>query len=162
MGRVTLLVSFCLLTSISAAADAPTTSQTATPGIITWELLDTTLQQPVFQYFEDDHSHYAVEDILQSPNILWEKADTLSANFGYSESVFWFRFRLQNHADEPLKRLLVIRAPHLDEVHFSEFGPSGQLLRENISGESYPFNHREQNHPMYLYTVEIPANSAQQ
>ncbi len=138
------------------------------------ELDDRAMLEPVLTYLQESPSSAKDSSMpvpyprqLLDTNLTWNSIPAGEANFGYTPDAYWFRLDLSNSSDKPQRRLLVVRASHLDDVYFAELEQQSEseqptLLRENLSGEYYPFNARELDHPFYLYAIEIPAQSERQ
>ncbi|AZZ90243.1 EAL domain-containing protein [Hahella sp. KA22] len=114
---------------------------------------------PIVDYWRDMTGEENLEELLSHTDLNWETIAANHANFGYTKDSFWFRFTLANATDKPKRRLLVVRAPHLDDVLFVEL-INDEVVRRSQTGEYYPFSQRETLHPLYIYPVELEPGEA--
>jgi len=76
-----------------------------------------------------------------------------NANFGYSDSAYWFRFTLENNDDSHRDLLLEVGYPLLDSIHFYTL-TGDRVNSEKHSGDLQPFKQRG----FLYYNVVFPIN----
>jgi signal transduction histidine kinase len=103
---------------------------------------------------EDKTNSLAIEQVISSGHFVLSKQRV--PNLGISNSSFWLKFHIKNEsADDRI--LLEIANPSLDEIEFYEVdsGGIGAIIK---MGEYLPFDHREFDHPSYIFSLKIKKN----
>lgn len=112
----------------------------------------------VFFYYEDTHSEFELESILEQPAENWKKQEDGSLSFGYTDSTYWFRARLNNITAEDTERILEISYPVLDYINvFQQHNDGAWQLTE--LGDTQPFDQRELHHRFFLVPINVASNS---
>ena len=75
-------------------------------------------------YFEDAEHTLTSEQVLSNPNLPWNTIDKASPNFGFTHSLYWFRFNLENKEFENHEVLIELPIAFLDSIKLYQF--SGQ------------------------------------
>jgi anti-sigma regulatory factor (Ser/Thr protein kinase)/PAS domain-containing protein len=82
-------------------------------------------------------------------------------NFGFTKSVFWTRFTLENRGDHDISRLMEIGFPLLDriEVYSMKSFNEGLVLDKayRSQGRNFPFSQRIIAHRNFIYPITVPA-----
>jgi len=77
-----------------------------------------------------------------------------SPSFGFTNSVYWFRFALQSRLDHAQELLLEIGYPLLDEVQLFVEQPDG-TYDERVLGDRLPFSDREIAHRHFVVSIRV-------
>ena len=91
---------------------------------------------------------------MQQPEQAWRKHAGQIPNFGFSQSAYWFRIELQ--ANEPLRWLLDIDYPLLDEITLYTFA-GARALQTVQTGDSRPYVDRPLKHVAFDMPLELPS-----
>jgi signal transduction histidine kinase/CheY-like chemotaxis protein len=79
--------------------------------------------------------------------------------FGYTHSVYWLRFSVENHLDHKKALILEVTPADLDYVELFAFdNDNDEPLVYKLSGSAVDFKHRDYNHPMYYFDLAVPAH----
>jgi anti-sigma regulatory factor (Ser/Thr protein kinase)/PAS domain-containing protein len=82
-------------------------------------------------------------------------------NFGFTKSVYWARFTLENRGDCGVSRLMEIGFPLLDRIEVYSMKPfkEGLILDKayRSQGRNFPFSQRIINHRHFIYPITVPA-----
>ncbi len=92
-------------------------------------------------YLEDAEGKYSFEEIKTSP-LSWRKNDREAFNFGFTSSVYWFKFNIINPTRETLTWYLEIAYPLLDDITLYSPDQNG-LYSEKKTGDHLPFKNRD-------------------
>lgn len=108
------------------------------------------------EYFEDTSN--AGIDNIQGNDIKWQRSGKNTLNFGFTHSVYWFRFTVENNSDSDL--LLDINNTTLNSIEF--YLPSGKEAGYTVrhAGDKYPFYHRQIKDKNFVFL--IPRRSGRQ
>lgn len=102
------------------------------------------------EYFEDSENIYSITSIQQQTK--WKKYNKKAYNFGFTESAYWFRFKIKNAASEPVNWLFQLTYPMLDSVKLYVPG-DGRRFKEVVTGDMLPFEHREIEDVSFIFSV---------
>ncbi len=106
------------------------------------------------EYFADSQNTLSLEQIKQLSDNAWSQSQEATPNFGYTDSAYWFRFRMVNSELKPLQALLAIAYPLLDHIEVYMF-EQGQLLVDEVTGDTYPFVQRPLRHRDFLFPITM-------
>lgn len=81
-------------------------------------------------------------------------------SFGFSDSVFWMRFRLKNGLSRPAEWILEHPHPNMDWVTAYFLRPDGTLEATFESGDKIPLTEREVRHRHPLFPVTLAAGDS--
>jgi len=109
-------------------------------------------------YFEDASKKFILEDVVSGQHS-WISVTDNVPNFGFNNSIFWFRVVLHNAADEHIEKLLEIPYSLLDEVRGYQL-LDGLVTKEHVMGHSVPFGSRPIEHRNLIFPVHLPANKS--
>jgi len=84
----------------------------------------------------------------------WRPIGDGRVNFGYSHSVFWFRFFLKNNSLAPAQVLIELDYPRIDQLDLYTVSPSGELSRHQ-SGTALPFSAREVDYRLPAFDRQL-------
>ncbi len=114
---------------------------------------------PKMVYLEDKQHALATHDILNTTDIEWLSIPNPSANFGFSDSVFWFKLSMENASDHLHELYLHIDYALLDRINVYQTN-EGNLLAEFEAGDHLPFANRPVKFPTFLFPINIEANTS--
>lgn len=81
--------------------------------------------------------------------------------FGYTRSVFWLRFTVNNALSHHKDLILEILPADIDLIEVYALDRSNlQLAEYKLSGSSVDFSVRDYNHPFYYFDLNVPANGS--
>ena len=75
---------------------------------------------------------------------------------GYTGARYWFRFTLNNPTERPVRRVLELSNPILDDVGVYIDSPDG-VTTSYLTGDDLPFASRPVNHRNYIFPITVPA-----
>lgn len=112
---------------------------------------------PYVDVLEDTQRNLGIDDVSSeqyanrfSPSPLTELF------FGYTHSVYWLRFSVENQLDHEKALILEVTPADIDYVEL--FGFSNQSATPQIyklSGSAVDFKHRDYNHPLYYFDLTV-------
>ena len=109
-------------------------------------------------YLEDPSGELSITNILAANTPLsWERNQMEDISFGYTRSVYWLKFTLENQSDETLSRLIEIAYPVLDYVDIYAVS-QGQILQAYHLGDKFSFSHRPIQHRNFVAPIELQAH----
>ncbi len=76
-------------------------------------------------------------------------------SLGFTRSVYWLRFTIENRGEEPITWLLELGYPHLDHVEL--YDSTGKLWR---TGDMLPFSARPLTHTNFVFPLKAHAQSS--
>ncbi len=105
-------------------------------------------------YFEDQDGSLSVQNALHLNDKDWSHLPGNIANFGFSESVYWFSFDLKNEGNKEVELYVNVGYPLLDKIDFYTVSDK-QILEQYHSGDIYPFNVRPIDYPSFLFPLSL-------
>ncbi|MBN2160480.1 MAG: SpoIIE family protein phosphatase [Spirochaetes bacterium] len=102
-------------------------------------------------YLEDPAGSRVLHDVIDDRR--WRRSDRLSINFGFTTSVYWMKFTLDNRRKSVEPLYFEIDYPMIDFIDFYVPAPDGSFAKKT-AGDRYGFGHREvkaRNHLFILY-----------
>jgi diguanylate cyclase (GGDEF)-like protein len=113
------------------------------------------------EYFEDSENKLSLADIRRLEKHAWMRSDTDTPNFGYTDSSYWFRFRLNNRVrccgGLTENKIIAIKYALLDHVEYYEI-QDGDIMRSHVTGDIYPFSQRPLRHRDFLFPISLKFN----
>ena len=113
------------------------------------------------EYLEDPAGEFDLAQAL-GKNSEWQfqKEETLS--FGYTSSVYWFRFYIGNSDSGTAERLMEISYPVLDDIRIEIFDAGTMTVKESWQlGDKMPFADRQLPHRHFVIPVSLEAGEKQ-
>ena len=109
------------------------------------------------EYLEDKEGNLTLKDAIASGNFV--NAGENAPNFGFTKSVYWFRFSITNQTKQ--KSLLLEQGyPQIDYIDL--FTPSlGGGFLEQQSGDMLPFKKRAREYRTITFNLEIEPGESQ-
>ncbi len=131
------------------------------PGILQAQpvILDSSLDTVRFgnrvMYLEDKSGNITLADIVQE-DLVWEEAgDSATLNFGFTGSVYWFRFTVDNQLNREQEWYFELTYPLLDFIEL--YAPQkNELFKKITAGDHYPFSHREFPDKNFVFRLTPP------
>jgi len=113
---------------------------------------------PSLFYLEDKNGTLTIDDV-RKPKYLntFKLCNSLTPGFGFTSSVYWFKFSLFNPTYKKIVRYLEIDYPLLDQVEFYIPVDESKYKRQ-IEGDKLPFTSRQIPYRNFVFKIEIPAN----
>ncbi|MBF0443450.1 MAG: hypothetical protein HQK54_16200, partial [Oligoflexales bacterium] len=119
---------------------------------------NTYILTPFMEELEDKTNALDIERIKEQrhPGAIWHEIREEVPNYGFSNSSYWYRFKIDNQGTGSQKWFLEIDFPPLDEVTL--YSPAkGSSYTEKKLGDTIPFNVREIESNVYIFDLhEIP------
>jgi len=91
------------------------------------------------EYIEDKDKLLTIDTVKQNKE--WSASNRDSFNFGFTKSVYWFRFAIDNTTTGPIDLFFEITYPLLNYVDF--YIPVKGKYKVIRTGNKYPFNDRQ-------------------
>jgi len=111
--------------------------------------------------YEDKTLNQDIHSITKLSNKSWSHLPGDIANFGFSESAYWFSLNINNDGLHPLDLYLHLDYPLVDHVQFFIF--DNQTLEQQYeAGDKFEFSQRPVNHPTFLFPFKINQNQTKQ
>ncbi len=144
---VLLLLLSCLFFPMRAAADAP--------ALILTDPVATLRLEPHMQYACSDHD----TGLENAAGLAYQPVTRSRVSLGYVHQACWFRFRLANASNAPLKLVVAIHFPMLD--HATLYIPAPTGLKVLTAGDAEPFGVRPLQVRFFSYPIDLPAQGTQ-
>lgn len=134
---------------------------------LAYSLVPVEVGKLVKEYSLDDHVEYRVDSLgeLKKEQVLldndWFTHNQETLSFGYSSSVYWLRFQLNNQSSGDISQLLEIAYPVLDDIRIYVYDDSNHLIDEHQLGDKNPFNQRIIEHRNFLIPLDIATKKTQ-
>lgn len=109
---------------------------------------------PGVEYLEDSSASLAPDVVRQRND--WQTFGSHELNFGFSDSVFWLRFNINNLSNTPQQLLLDNQFPLIDRMDFYIWNGDTPMLHRKI-GDAQPAFARELLHSHLLVPLDLPA-----
>ncbi len=107
---------------------------------------------PLSQYWEDPSGEATVT--LAAEEGAFKPVEQIAPNFNYTDSAFWFRFRLQNETGDTTRLILAIPYPVLDRIKMC-IGPRQGPWECREGGDALPFETREIRSPDHVFPIDL-------
>lgn len=105
------------------------------------------------RYIEDSEHRFQKENIFTTTEE-WLAIPNPSANFGFSDSVFWFKLSLNNTSTELQELYVHIAYALLDKIQLYQV-QNNILIKELEAGDSFAFGQRPVDFPTFLFPIDI-------
>lgn len=111
------------------------------------------------QIFVDPSQSLNIKQILLDDHrIQWKDNLDEIPNLGFTNAAVWILVTLKNDNDVPIKKILEIDHPALDDIHFFVVSEN-QVIDDLHTGDNFSFNQRRVKHRNFLLPFEIPAHT---
>lgn len=104
-------------------------------------------------YLEDPANTESIETILNS-NHAWKEIHRNSPNFGFTSTVYWFKFNINNFSDKVQPIYLELPIPFLDSIQLYQT-TNNRILNNYDLGDQYPFEHRPIIHQNFVMPFDL-------
>ena len=104
------------------------------------------------EYLEDVEGKLSFEQAAASP--AYAQSQQAVINFGFTNSVYWLRFRLHNPTEQVLSRLLENAYPPIDYLDLYRVDASNNVSVRK-SGDRLPFDSREIRHKNVIFPISL-------
>ncbi len=109
---------------------------------------------------EDPEGEITIDDIVSGKH---DNDFTISPgnipNFGFTKSVYWVRFKLENSSYRIMNRLVEIGFPLLDNVEIYIFTADGDaeplMAKKEVTGREIPFKERLFSHRNFVFPASL-------
>jgi len=108
-------------------------------------------------YFEDQQRNLDLDKALNLSSDSWQHLPENIANFGFSESAYWFSFNVNNNGQTDLSLYLHLDYALLDKVQLYTFD-EGKIDETYLVGDKLKFSDRPINYPTFLFPIELTKN----
>lgn len=124
---------------------------------------------PYSQFLEDPDGKLTLEDVIasskqsDSPNNtagVWQSAGKDGLAKGFTESVYWVRFKVKNTDNQPVRWYIELRYPILDHVQFYSPNETVGYFKEDV-GDALPFSKRPIDYRNLVFMRNTPKGSDQ-
>ncbi|HNW27134.1 MAG TPA: 7TM diverse intracellular signaling domain-containing protein [Spirochaetota bacterium] len=101
------------------------------------------------EFLEDGTGEMVFDQARLKKN--WKRSKADSLNFGFTPTVYWFRFAVDNAGSGAMNLFFEISYPLLNYVDF--YVPDGKTYRVIKTGNQYPFYHREIEDKNFIFNL---------
>lgn len=101
-------------------------------------------------FIEDQGQSLQFKDLSKEKN--WKLLDEKSVNFGFSNSVYWLKFVVNNPNGIPVHSYLEIPYPSIDSLLLYSMGAAGELTTIE-TGDRLPFRNRPIPDPNFIFPL---------
>ncbi|MFT5716542.1 MAG: diguanylate cyclase (GGDEF)-like protein [Oleiphilaceae bacterium] len=113
------------------------------------------------EYFEDPQNELSLADVRRIEKHDWITSESDTPNFGYTNSSYWFRFRLNNKVPccggLTENKVIAIEYALLDHIEYYEI-QDGNIMKSDVTGDIYPFSQRPLRHRDFLFPISLKFN----
>lgn len=112
---------------------------------------------PHMDLLEDKQGIYRIEDVLLGKQSReFSPLPPTALFFGYTDSVFWLRFVVENRFDSNRQLILEIVPADIDYIDlYGVDAQTNQVLVHKRSGSAINFDDRDYDHPLYFFDIEL-------
>lgn len=111
---------------------------------------------PGMDYMEDESTGLTAQAVRQRDN--WQTFDGHEVNFGFSDSVFWLRFSVDNRSGVDQQLLLDNQFPMIDSLVIYIQRSDGYQQQQRL-GDAQPAYMRQMLHSHLLLPLSLPADT---
>ncbi len=110
------------------------------------------------EYIEDANKALSINEVAAEKGF-WHKSDRDTLGFGFTDSVYWFRFTVNNPYSHVKDFYLEIPYPLLNLIELYVPQPGG-LFNKMKAGSLYPFDTREITDKDFVFLLKQPPGNA--
>lgn len=114
---------------------------------------------PYLEYYKAPSDNYTFSEIKQLKTG-WKKSKRTVPNFGYTDSVYWFRFSLRNSTEKPLSRYLEIAYPLIERLQVFVPSEDGKY-KTYTTGSLLSMESRDIEDRNFVFYVQVPTGQAE-
>lgn len=112
---------------------------------------------PFLEYRIDSSTHLSLESVIATADAdSWQKGDGSVPNFGFTQSAYWFRLRVDNQQAKVVDRLLHVHSALLAQIDVY-LVVDGKPLQHFSAGSRLPFRERAIAHRYPVFPLALPA-----
>ena len=134
------------------------------PGTVSAQMQAVSLDENVsslplglaIEYWVDPGSESTLETVQTLQDSVWIASNHEAPSMGFTDDVYWFRFKAKNQTTKMLSFLLEASYTSLDDIRFYVLS-SGQLVDEYVTGDSHPFSTRRVENRNFILPVDFAA-----
>jgi len=105
------------------------------------------------EYYEDKTGQLTIEEVSKPEfENKFFKSDVDKPIFGFTDSVYWFRFRMDSNVSEKKEFLLEHSYPLIDDIQFYSF-EKGKVWEMKQTGDHFPFHQRDMPNRNFLFKI---------
>ena len=119
---------------------------------------------PFWEVLEDPGNTLTINDVSgadYTDRFKKQNTTTEALSFGFTQSAYWFRLRLDNPTDQAQTRLLEISNYALSYVDFYAPADAAGSYQATQTGSAMPFSSRTVKNRFYVFPVAVPAHTQQ-
>ncbi len=114
---------------------------------------------PFLQFYEDNNGRLELGDMFLERHfgergLIWQSSQESVPNFGYTDSVFWFRTNIVNATRDADELLLSVDYALLDEVDVFVMR-EGKVVQSYFTGDTRAFSSRPVVHRKFLFPLNL-------
>jgi len=110
----------------------------------------------ISQYLEDADGKLTIEQLIHpDPPQAWRPVAGTSWSFGFTHSVYWFRFDVINRNPPQADSFLEIHYPLLDNIELYTV-QQGKVIQQAKAGDDLPFSSRPYKFRNFLFKPHLP------
>lgn len=106
------------------------------------------------EYLEDREKKFSIDDVVTISEG-WKPSESESFNFGFTTSVYWMRFTVENREERNIPWYLEVGYPMIDKIDLYIPRESGQYSVKK-AGDSLPFEKRDIPDRNFIFTMDEP------
>ena len=111
------------------------------------------------RYIEDPEHKLQKEEVFSATEDEWLTIQNPSANFGFSDSVFWFKLSINNVDTKSQELYIHIAYALLDRIQLYQVHDNA-LIKEFDTGDHFPFYQRPVNFPTFLFPIDLNSQTS--
>ncbi|HQQ74093.1 MAG TPA: 7TM-DISM domain-containing protein [Pseudomonadales bacterium] len=117
---------------------------------------------PYIDILEDEDGSLTINDVMSERYAMqFSPAPMTELFFGYTKSVYWMRFTVENQRDISMDFVLETSPADIDHLDlFVVDAHTGQLVQHKKAGSAMPYGDRDYDNPLYLFDLNIEGHSA--
>lgn len=123
------------------------------PKAIDLSVANHAIGQSLLEY-EDTTATMTLSKVRQLSSDKFKPLNKDVASHPFTNSAFWYQFKVENKENSPLSRLIVFEPAWLDSVNISVVSPKGEL-QSYEGGNLYPYSKRAINHYLINFKHEF-------
>jgi two-component system, sensor histidine kinase LadS len=132
----------------------------ASPAVMLQERGMDTPAGPFMELLKDQSKALTIEDVRsEERSRQFVRAGENFPGFGYTPSAYWVRFRVKNPGPGEVKWCLEVSFPLIDRIELYGVDGGGNVTDSRVSGDLYPFGHREIEYRNFAFRLAEPPAS---
>ncbi len=95
--------------------------------------------------YEDSSSSMGISDIIKLPTSVFTPLNKPVSSHNFTDSAFWYQFKVKNSENSLLSRLIIFEPAWLDHVHITIVSSQGEV-QSYQGGNTLAYNKRAMDH----------------